>query len=67
MRFAWDERKASANLANHAVDFREAITVFGDALARTIPDADHSIGENRFLTLGYSSLERLLVVAHTER
>ena len=62
MRFVWDERKASANLANHVVDVLEAVTVFGDALAQTMPDPDHSIGESRFLTMGLSSL----VVAHSE-
>jgi uncharacterized DUF497 family protein len=33
----------------------------------TIPDAEHSEGEFRFLSLGKSEAERLLVVAYTER
>ncbi|MEW5890927.1 MAG: BrnT family toxin [Pseudomonadota bacterium] len=40
---------------------------FGDPLALTFPDPDHSVGERRWLTFGVSQTGRLLVVAHTER
>jgi uncharacterized DUF497 family protein len=40
--------------------------VFGDPLAGTFPDFDHSIGEFRLITVGMSCAGRLLVVAHTE-
>ena len=40
--------------------------MFGDPLATTFPDIDHSAFENRFLTIGASASRRLLVVAHTE-
>lgn len=66
MTFAWDDAKAAANLRKHGVDFREAATVFGDALATTFPDVDHSVRERRFLTIGVSAAGRVLVVAHTE-
>jgi hypothetical protein len=66
MKFEWDERKELANRRKHGVTFREAATVFGDPLAATIPDPDHSYEESRFLTIGYSSINRLLVVSHTE-
>ncbi len=66
MRFAWDTKKAASNLAKHGVSFLEAVSVFGDELANSIADPDHSIGEARFLTLGTSSSGRLLAVAHTE-
>jgi uncharacterized DUF497 family protein len=45
---------------------QEASTVFGDPLAASIPDPDHSIGEERVMTMGQSSNGRLLVVCHTE-
>jgi uncharacterized protein len=64
--FGWDEAKASANLKKHRVDFREAATVFGDALSTTFPDEGHSVGERRFITVGSSVLGRVLVVAHAE-
>lgn len=66
MKFEWDDRKDLANREKHAVSFQEAATVFGDPLAATIPDPDHSQGESRFLTIGNSSSNRLIVVSHTE-
>jgi len=65
-RFVWDSEKAAANLRKHGVDFHEAATAFGDPLSITIPDPEHSIGEERWLLLGQSVAGRLLVVAHTE-
>jgi uncharacterized DUF497 family protein len=67
MKFQWNPSKASSNTKKHGVSFEEAVTVFGDPLAVTILDPDHSIGEFRLLTIGYSRSQRLLVVSHTER
>ena len=67
MRFSWDGAKAIANVAKHRVSFQEAATVFGDPLAITYPDPDHSIGEERYITFGRSARGRLLVVGHAER
>lgn len=67
MTFQWNLDKASSNIKKHGVSFEEAVTVFGDPLAITISDPDHSVGEFRFLTTGRSRLQRLLVVSHTER
>ena len=67
MNFEWDAQKAEGNQAKHGVDFDEATTVFGDPLALTFDDLDHSDEENRFLTFGISSRNRPLVVAHTFR
>ena len=67
MQFEWDRDKASANLKKHRVSFDEAATIFYDPLAATFDDPDHSRQERRFLTIGYSSNGRLLVVSHTER
>lgn len=67
MRFEWDAEKAAENLRKHGVSFEEAVTVFYDPLAATFDDPDHSLGEHRVLTVGYSSQGRLLVVCHTER
>ena len=54
LRFGWDENKAEANLQKHGVSFEEATTVFGDSLSITINDPLHSIGEDRFVIIGYS-------------
>jgi len=40
--------------------------VYGDPLAATIPDSKHSELEVRFITMGMSSGNRLLVVSHTD-
>lgn len=67
MRFEWDPRKAELNRKKHGIAFEEAATVFGDPLAITFPDPDHSESELRFITFGISECGHLLVVAHTER
>ena len=55
------------NLAKHGLSFQDAATVFGDPLAITYSDSDHSEEEDRFLTFGHSSEGDLLVVSHTDR
>ena len=67
LRFSWDAGKAASKLRKHDVSFPEASSAFGDPLSLTIPDPDHSVGEQRFLLLGRSDRGRLLIVAHTER
>lgn len=67
MEFEWDPEKAASNERKHGVNFVEASTVFGDPLEVTIADPDNSIGEYRFLSLGRSSIGKLLVVSYTER
>jgi hypothetical protein len=42
VQFEWDPDKARLNLAKHGVSFDEAASVFGDPLAITIDDPDHS-------------------------
>ena len=67
MEFEWDPDKAARNLAKHGVSFHEAGTVFGDPLAISYYDPNHSADEDRYLTFGHSSSARLLVVSHTDR
>jgi uncharacterized DUF497 family protein len=67
VQFEWDPEKAAANLAKHGASFEEATSVFGDPLATTISDPDHSVGEERFLTTGVSIEQRVLIVWHTQR
>ena len=67
MEFEWDPDKAARNVAKHGVPFSEAATVFGDPLALTFYDPDHSAEEDRYLTFGNSMDGRLLVVSHTDR
>ena len=67
MEFEWDPEKADANEQKHDVNFREGATVFGDPLAITFSDPDHSEAEERYLTFGHSRSNRLLVISHTQR
>jgi hypothetical protein len=65
--FEWDPNKAAQNLRKHRVTFEEAATVFQDDLSFTVPDPDHSMEEERFITVGLSSQNRLLMIAHMDR
>ncbi len=65
--FLSDPAKAESNFKDHGVTFEEAATVFGDPLARTIPDPEHSYEEERFVTMGRSGAGNLLVVCHCDR
>ena len=66
LTFEWDKEKAERNLANHGIGFAEACTVFSDPLSETVPDTRHSLGEERYFTLGYSDRFRLLAVSHLD-
>jgi len=65
--FEWDPNKAAQNIRKHGVSFEEAATAFGDPLSITIFDPLHSIDEDRFVLIGMSNRNRLLVVVHTDR
>ena len=67
MQFEWGLRKAAANQRKHGVAFGEAATIFSDPLAITFSDPDHSFDEDRYITFGFSTAERLIVVSHTSR
>jgi uncharacterized protein len=67
MHFQWDRSKADANQRKHRVTFDEAVSVFYDPLSATFPDPDASSAEERLVTVGRSTKQRLLVVIHTER
>ena len=67
MKFEWDPKKAGRNKQEHGVTFHEGATVFGDPLAITFADPDHSEDEERYITFGLSTRKRLLVVSHAYR
>ena len=64
--FDWDEDKARRNRSKHKITFDEARTVFGDPFLVTFPDDYHSQDEERFISLGTSSKNRVILVVHTE-
>ena len=67
IEFDWDPARARENEKKHGISFREGATAFADRLSYTIPDPDHSVGEQRFLLLGLTTNARLVVVSHVER
>ena len=67
LNFEWDEEKAKANLKKHRVSFDEATSVFVDPFSITIPDPDHSVGEQRYIDIGSSDKSHVLIVVYTER
>jgi uncharacterized DUF497 family protein len=52
MEFEWGPCKAEINLRKYGGSFPEAATIFGDELAITVPDPDHSNDEDRYITIG---------------
>ena len=65
--FEWDMDKARRNVEKHNVAFEEAATVFDDPIFITFIDEEHSLDEERYITIGLSSEGRLLVLAHADR
>ncbi len=65
--FEWDPAKATRNEAKHGVSFEEAKTVFDDPMFVTVLDDEHSVDEERYITIGLSRRGRLLMVAHTDQ
>ena len=60
MDFEWDEAKAVVNLRKHGVDFADAVGVFDDSRALSMPDS--TTDEQRFVAIGADFLGRVLVV-----
>jgi uncharacterized protein len=67
LKFEWDPRKALSNKDKHGISFEEATEIFGDPLAITIPDPDHSDDEFREITIGQTGKFRIIVASHTQR
>jgi hypothetical protein len=64
--FEWDADKTTRNVEKHHVSFEEAATVFDDPMFITFIDDEHSIDEERYITIGLSSRGRLLILAHAD-
>jgi uncharacterized protein len=63
--FAWDPRKAAANVAKHGVTFEVARLVFADPFAVIDSDDREDYGEERQTIIGMVG-NRLLFVVFTE-
>jgi uncharacterized DUF497 family protein len=65
MKFEWDPKKEEINIKKHGVTFEQASYVFSDPYALDKYDEEHSEQEDRWLLLGKSMNEVILVVVHT--
>lgn len=65
MKFEWDTRKERTNINKHGVTFEQASYVFADPFALSKYDEEHSADEDRWILLGKSLNEVVLVVVHT--
>ena len=65
MKYQWDKNKAASNLQKHGIEFADAISVFSDDLAITIPD--NRFTEDRYVTIGMDAFGRILVIVFTWR
>lgn len=66
LKFEWDRNKAKSNFRKHNITFDEARTIFSDDFVITFPDGLHSDEEHRFISIGFSTKSRILLVVHTE-
>src|ERR1700728_3316461 len=67
MRVEWDASKAATNVRKHGVSFEEASSVFYDPYALSGRDEEHSVNEERWITIGVSNRLRTLVVVSAEQ
>ena len=67
MIYEWDPKKAAANQRKHDISFDDAASVFLDPLALTFADSDHSIAEQRGVTIGHTRRQQVVFVAHCQR
>lgn len=65
--FEWHDNKAKNNLKKHQISFEETKTIFNDPLLLTFPDEYHGELEERYISIGYSHKQQLLLVIHTEQ
>ena len=63
--FEYDPAKAASNLKKHRVSFAEAMTVFDDPRLSTRLYVQHTLDEDRFITVGMSSRQRVLFIVYT--
>jgi uncharacterized protein len=66
LRFAWDSEKAATNLRKHGISFEEGRTLFADPDEVMLSDPDHSVGEERYISIGRAANGELMLACYTE-
>jgi uncharacterized protein len=64
MKFEWSDEKNELNIKKHHISFEEAKEIFLDPMH--ISKLDHRFGyfEERWITLGNTTVDKILVVAN---
>lgn len=65
-RIVWDEKKNKTNQTKHRIRFADAAGVFFDPLTVSVEDTEHSWDEFRFISIGKTKAQKLIVVFYTE-
>ena len=67
MNFEWDTDKEQLNIKKHHLDFSTAALVFGDKNRLVKYDENHSLDEDRYITIGsVKGFITILFVVYTE-
>lgn len=66
-KFEQDYKKDIINRKKHNISFKDAVLVFSDKNAITRKDNEHSINEDRFITIGRIKGFYIIVVIYTDR
>ena len=64
MRFEWDEAKNTRNIRDHGISFETAREIFADPLHLSILDERFDYFEERWITVGATRKQTVVVVAH---
>jgi len=64
LKFEWNEEKSTQNLQKHGVSFEEAKEVFEDPFHISKLDHRFDYFEERWITLGSTKKDKILVVAN---
>ncbi len=64
MKFEWNEKKCKLNIENHQISFDEAKEIFLDPLHISKLDHRFDYFEERWITLGSTTRDKILVVAN---
>ena len=65
MKFEWDKNKEKIKIQKHNITFEQASYVFADPFSLNKFDDEHSESEDRWVILGKSLNETILLVIHT--
>jgi hypothetical protein len=64
VKYEWNDKKAKSNKVKHGVAFDEATSIFDDPFHLSVFDKRYDDYEERWITIGLTSKDRVIVVAH---